>query len=40
VYASNGNERAEEEARKAADLGPADGAQRGRISFVAVKGLI
>jgi ribonuclease HI len=28
-----GNERADEEGRKAADLGPADGAQRGRISF-------
>jgi ribonuclease HI len=28
-----GNKRADEEARKAADLGPADGAQRGRISF-------
>jgi ribonuclease HI len=26
-----GNELADEEARKAADLGPADGAQRGRI---------
>jgi ribonuclease HI len=36
-----GNERADEEARKATDdLGPADGAQRGRISFEAVKGLI
>jgi hypothetical protein len=35
-----GNKRADEEARKAADLGPADGAQRGRISFVVVKGLI
>jgi ribonuclease HI len=35
-----GNERADEEARKAADLGPADGAQRGRISFEVVKGLI
>jgi hypothetical protein len=29
-----------EEARKAANLGPADGAQRGRISFEVVKGLI
>jgi ribonuclease HI len=35
-----GNERADEKARKAADLGPADGAQRGRISFEVVKGLI
>jgi hypothetical protein len=35
-----GNERANEEARKPADLGPADGAQRGRISFEVVKGLI
>jgi ribonuclease HI len=35
-----GNERADEDARKAADLGPADGAQRGRISFEVVKGLI
>jgi hypothetical protein len=34
------NERADEEARKAADLGPADGVQRGRISFEVVKGLI
>jgi hypothetical protein len=35
-----GNERADEEARKAADLGPADGAQMGRISFEVVKRLI
>jgi hypothetical protein len=35
-----GNERADEEARKAAYLSPADGAQRGRISFEVVKGLI
>jgi ribonuclease HI len=35
-----GNERADEEARKAADLGPDDGAQRGRISLEMVKGLI
>jgi hypothetical protein len=35
-----GNERADEEARKAADLGLNDGAQRGRISFEMVKGLI
>jgi ribonuclease HI len=34
------NERADEEARKAADLGPADGGQRGRISFEVVKRLI
>jgi ribonuclease HI len=34
------NERADEEARKAADLGPEDGAQRGRISFEVVKRLI
>jgi hypothetical protein len=34
------NKRADEEARKAADLGPADGARRGRISFEVVKGLI
>jgi ribonuclease HI len=35
-----GNERADEEARKAAYFGPADGAQRGRIFFEMVKGLI
>jgi hypothetical protein len=35
-----GNERADEEARLAAGLGPDDGAKRGRISFEAVKGLI
>jgi hypothetical protein len=35
-----GNERADEEARKAANLGPADSAQRGRIFFEVVKGLI
>jgi hypothetical protein len=35
-----GNERADEEARKAADLGPDDGAKRGRISFEVVKRLI
>jgi ribonuclease HI len=35
-----GNERADEEAKKAAGLGPDDGAQRGRISFEVVKGLI
>jgi hypothetical protein len=35
-----GNERADEEARKAAGLGPDNGAQRGRISFEVVKGLI
>jgi hypothetical protein len=35
-----GNERADEEARRAADIGPADGAQRGRISFEVVKRLI
>jgi ribonuclease HI len=35
-----GNKRADEEARKAVDLGPADGAQRGRISFEIVMGLI
>jgi hypothetical protein len=49
MYASNrfplivaplGNKRADEEARRAADLGPDDGAQRGRISFEVVKGLI
>jgi hypothetical protein len=49
VYASNGSpliaafsgkERADEEARKAAGLGPDGGAQRGRISFEVVKGLI
>jgi hypothetical protein len=34
------NKRADEEARKAAGLGPDDGAQRGRISFEVVKGLI
>jgi hypothetical protein len=34
------NERADEEARKAANLGPADGAHRGRISFEVVKRLI
>jgi hypothetical protein len=32
--------RVDEEARKAADLGSADGAQRCRISFEVVKGLI
>jgi hypothetical protein len=35
-----GNESADEEAKKAANLGPADGAQRGRISFEVVKRLI
>jgi hypothetical protein len=35
-----GNEKADEEARKTADLGPDDGAQRGRISLEVVKGLI
>jgi ribonuclease HI len=35
-----GNERANEEARKAADLGPDEGVQRGRISFEVVKCLI
>jgi hypothetical protein len=35
-----GNERVDEEARKAANFGPADGAQRGRISFEVVKHLI
>jgi ribonuclease HI len=35
-----GNERADEEARKTTDLGPDDGAQRGRISFEVVKCLI
>jgi ribonuclease HI len=35
-----GNERADEEARKAANLGPHDGAQRGRIFFEVVKRLI
>jgi ribonuclease HI len=34
------NERADEDARKAADLGRDDGARRGRISFEVVKGLI
>jgi hypothetical protein len=34
-----GNKRADEEARKAADLGPADDAQRGRITFEVVKRL-
>jgi ribonuclease HI len=34
------NERADEEARKAADLGPDNGEQRGRISFEVVKRLI
>jgi hypothetical protein len=34
------NERANEEARKAADLDPADGAQKGRISFEVVKHLV
>jgi hypothetical protein len=34
------NERADEEARKATDRGRDDGAQRGRISFVVIKGLI
>jgi hypothetical protein len=35
-----GNERADEEARKVAGLGPDEGAKRGRISFEVVKGLI
>jgi ribonuclease HI len=35
-----GNKRADEEARKAAGLGPDDGLQRGRISFEVVKSLI
>jgi hypothetical protein len=35
-----GIERADEEARKAADLGPADGVQRGTVCFEVVKGLI
>jgi hypothetical protein len=35
-----GNKRADEEARKAADLGPEDSAQRARISFEVVKRLI
>jgi ribonuclease HI len=35
-----GNERADEEARRAANLGPDDDAQRGRISFEMVKRLI
>jgi hypothetical protein len=35
-----GNKRADEEGRKAADLGLDDGAQRGKISFEVVKGLI
>jgi hypothetical protein len=35
-----GNERADEEARKVADLGSDDGAQRGKISFEVIKGLI
>jgi hypothetical protein len=35
-----GNERADEDARKAAGLGPDDGAQRRRISFEVVMGLI
>ena len=35
-----GNERADEEARKAADFGPEDGTQRGGISFEVVKRLI
>jgi len=39
-YGLLGNGRADEEARKAAGLGPDDGAQRGRVSFEMVKGLI
>jgi ribonuclease HI len=35
-----GNERADEEATKAAGLGPDNSAQRGRMSFEVVKGLI
>jgi hypothetical protein len=35
-----GNEREDEEARKATSFGPDDGAQRRRISFEVVKGLI
>jgi hypothetical protein len=34
------DERADEEAIKAVDLGPDDGAQSGRISFEVIKGLI
>jgi hypothetical protein len=33
-------ERGDEEARKAAGIGPDEGAQRGRISFEVVKGLV
>jgi hypothetical protein len=35
-----GNKRVDEEPRKVANLGPADDAQKGRISFKVVKGLI
>jgi ribonuclease HI len=35
-----GNERVDEEARKAANLCPADGAYKGKISFEVFKGLI
>jgi ribonuclease HI len=35
-----GNERVDEEARKAADIDPDEGAQRGRISFEVVMGLL
>jgi hypothetical protein len=35
-----GDERADEEARRAAGLGPDNGAQRGKISFEVVKGFI
>jgi hypothetical protein len=35
-----GKKRVDEEARKAAGLGPDDGVQRGRISFKVVKGVI
>jgi hypothetical protein len=35
-----GNKRADEEAKKAANLGPADGAQSRRLCFEVVKGII
>jgi hypothetical protein len=34
-----GNERVDEEAKRAGSLGPDDGARRGKISFELVKGL-
>jgi hypothetical protein len=40
VFNGRADEKAEEEAKKAAGLGPDDSAQKERISFEVVKGLI